>query len=84
MLLASAFAAAATANKQRYISPHRHHSCSSLFLQDGAGIIEKEDLVAKVKQVAAAGPEGEAPAGYTFDAATGYYHSAGELALFLD
>lgn len=46
-------------------------------LQDSAGIIEKDDLIAKVKEVAAAGPEGEAPAGYSFDAATGYWHSAG-------
>lgn len=54
-------------------------SCNAptLFLKDSAGIIEKEDLIAKVKEVAAAGPEGEAPAGYTFDAATGYWHSAG-------
>ncbi|PRW60637.1 CD2 antigen cytoplasmic tail-binding 2 [Chlorella sorokiniana] len=42
---------------------------------DSAGIIEKDDLIAKVKEVAASGPEGEAPAGYTFDAATGYWHS---------
>lgn len=48
-------------------------------LQDSAGIIEKEDLIAKVKEVAAAGPEGEAPAGYVFDAASGYYVSAGVL-----
>ncbi|KAI7844013.1 hypothetical protein COHA_002550 [Chlorella ohadii] len=43
---------------------------------DSAGIIEKDDLIAKVKEVAAAGPEGEAPAGYSFDAATGYWRSA--------
>ena len=54
-----------------------NHSNSSSALQDSAGIIEKDDLIAKVKEVAAAGPEGEAPAGYSFDAATGYWHSAG-------
>ncbi|KAI3429814.1 hypothetical protein D9Q98_010127 [Chlorella vulgaris] len=43
---------------------------------DGAGIVDKTDLVAKVKQAAAAGPEGAAPEGYIFDAATGYYLSA--------
>ncbi|KAL4436141.1 hypothetical protein ABPG77_005589 [Micractinium sp. CCAP 211/92] len=40
---------------------------------DAAGFVEKADLVAKVREVAAQGPEGEAPAGYVFDAATGYY-----------
>lgn len=54
-----------------------HPSGVPLQLQDGAGIVEKGDLIAKVKEVAAAGPEGEAPAGYVFDAASGYYISAG-------
>jgi hypothetical protein len=48
-------------------------------VQDGAGIVDKTDLVAKVKEAAAAGPEGAAPEGYIFDAATGYYLSAGVL-----
>lgn len=47
-------------------------------LQDAAGFVEKADLVAKVREVAAQGPEGEAPAGYVFDAATGYYLNSGE------
>lgn len=46
-------------------------------VQDSAGIIDKAELVERVKQAAAAGPEGEAPAGYTFDPATGYFYSAG-------
>lgn len=50
-------------------------------LQDGAGIVEKEELIARVKEVAAAGPEGEAPAGYVFDPATGYYLSPGASCL---
>ena len=35
----------------------------------------------QVKEVAAAGPEGEAPAGYTYDPATGYWANAGALRL---
>jgi hypothetical protein len=50
-------------------------------LQDSTGILDKAELVDRVKQAAAAGPEGEAPAGYTFDPATGYFYSTGGLLL---
>ncbi|PSC74352.1 CD2 antigen cytoplasmic tail-binding 2 [Micractinium conductrix] len=43
---------------------------------DGAGIVEKAELIAKVKEVAARPAEGEAPAGYSFDPASGLFHSA--------
>lgn len=56
--------------------------CAPLpFLQDADGFVEKADLIARVKEVAAQGPEGEAPAGYVFDPATGYFLNAGEAAL---
>jgi hypothetical protein len=42
--------------------------------------VEKDDLVARVRAAAAAGPEGGAahavPLGYAFDPASGYYYSA--------
>ena len=46
--------------------------------QDASQIVEKDDLVARVKAVASRGPEGEeaaAPAGYELDPASGYYYS---------
>ena len=43
-------------------------------MQDANGLIEKSELAEKVKEVASQGPEGQAstaPAGYTYDAASG-------------
>ena len=48
-------------------------------VQDPSGIVEKGDLVARVKAAADQGPEGEVPAappGYEFDAASGYFWSS--------
>ena len=47
-------------------------------MQDAAGIIDKADLVAKVKEVAAAdsAAAAEAPPGYAFDPASGYWYSS--------
>ncbi|KAL4422393.1 hypothetical protein ABPG75_008590 [Micractinium tetrahymenae] len=47
------------------------------------GFVEKADLIGKVREVAAQGPEGEAPAGYTFDPATGYFLNA-ETGMYWD
>jgi len=47
--------------------------------QDPTGIVEKGDLVSRVRAAAEVGPEGEpssAPPGYTFDNASGYYWSS--------
>jgi len=46
--------------------------------QDASQIVEKDDLVARVNELASRGPEGEdaaAPAGYVLDPASGYYLS---------
>ncbi|BDA46148.1 probable CD2 antigen cytoplasmic tail-binding protein 2 homolog [Coccomyxa sp. Obi] len=55
--------------------------------QDPTGIVEKNDLVAKVKELAERGPDGElpaeAPAGYTFDPSSGYFYNA-ESGLYYD
>ncbi|KAK9806523.1 hypothetical protein WJX73_006788 [Symbiochloris irregularis] len=57
--------------------------------QDAAGIVDKSDLVAKVKEVASRGPEGaddpalQVPQGYSYDAGTGYYYSP-ESSLYYD
>lgn len=50
---------------------------------EAGNIVEKGELIAKVKEAAAQGPEGEAPAGYTFDHASGYFYSA-ESSMFWD
>lgn len=50
---------------------------------DADGFVEKADLIARVKEVAAQGPEGEAPAGYVFDPATGYFLNA-ETGMYWD
>ncbi len=51
-------------------------------MQDAAGIIDKVDLVAKVRDAAAAASASaaQAPPGYAFDPSTGYWYSedAGE------
>ncbi|GAB4814666.1 hypothetical protein N2152v2_001712 [Parachlorella kessleri] len=53
--------------------------------QDAAGIIDKADLVTKVKEVAAAdsAAAAEAPPGYAFDPASGYWYSS-ESGLYWD
>ncbi|KAK9818356.1 hypothetical protein WJX72_011218 [[Myrmecia] bisecta] len=46
---------------------------------DSTGIVDKAELVAKVKEAAAKGPEGEvaaAPPSYVFDPNTGYFYSS--------
>jgi OCRE domain len=51
-------------------------------LQDANGIVEKSDLVVRVKELAAKGPEGEvaaAPDGYVFDPASGLYHDGADM-----
>ena len=52
-----------------------------LLLQDTSSIVEKSELVAKVQELAAKGPEGEpaaaaVPEGYVYDPASGYYYSS--------
>ena len=57
--------------------------------QDAAGIVDKSDLVAKVREVASRGPEGaddpalQVPRGYSYDAGTGYYYSP-ETSMYYD
>lgn len=48
--------------------------------QDAIGIVDKVDLVAKVQELAAKGPEGAdeadaVPSGYTFDPVSRYFYS---------
>jgi hypothetical protein len=60
-------------------------TCCCCGVQDPSGIVEKQELVSTVARLAAAGPQGESaalpptsatpPAGYTWDAAAGYFHS---------
>jgi hypothetical protein len=57
-----------------------------LLLQDISNMVEKAELVAKVQELAAKGPEGElppppaaaavVPEGYVYDSASGYYYSS--------
>lgn len=49
--------------------------------EDASGIIDKSDLVARVREAVAKGPEGEGevapvPQGYAFDPSSGYYYSS--------
>ena len=57
-------------------SAHRDSCCA--LAQDASQIVEKDDLVARVRAVASQGPEGEeaaAPPGYVLDPTSGYYYS---------
>ncbi len=49
-------------------------------LQDTTGVVEKGDLVSRVREAAAKGPEGgtaaSAPAGYAYDPSSGYWYSS--------
>lgn len=56
--------------------------------QSSAGIVDKSELVSKVAQLAAQGPEGATaesavPEGYSYDATSGYFYST-EADLYYD